>query len=238
MVVVGQPHHITQRGNNRQSIFFHDDDRQAYLDRLFEYSVHYRLRLLAYCLMSNHVHLVALPETERSMAKTLGRLQADYARAANFERGMCGHLWAERYYSCAMETPHALCAMAYVEQNPVRAGLVAQAVAYRWSSAAIHCQGVDPGGRLDLDLWQDWYTPERWREVLAASVAEEGWRERFREATRRGLPLGSEGYVKKLESASGRCLGFRRPGRPRVCPPDGKTARSVAGTGPLHVVVG
>ena len=82
-MVVGAAHHVTQRGNNRQDIFFSNDDREAYLDRMFEYCERYRLRVLAYCLMSNHIHVVGTPETERNLARVFGRLHADYARAVN-----------------------------------------------------------------------------------------------------------------------------------------------------------
>ncbi len=112
MVGVGQPHHVTQRGNNRQSVFFTDEDRQVYLDRLFAYAKAYRLRVWAYCLMTNHIHVVGVPEREASLARVFGRLHADYARAVNLRRGGCGHLWQERFYSCAMEQHHALVAMA------------------------------------------------------------------------------------------------------------------------------
>ncbi len=214
MVVVGEPHHITQRGNNRQPVFFWDEDRRAYLDRLFAYAAEYHLRIWAYCLMRNHVHVVAVPERPQSLAKVFGRLHADYARAINFRRQGCGHLWQERFYSCPMELRHALVAIAYVEQNPLRAGMVRTAGEYRWSTAAIHLRGEDPSGRLDLETWRAEYTAARWRQVLASSVMEEEQRQRFWEATRGGWPLGPQEYVERLEQELGVALRPRSRGRP------------------------
>jgi putative transposase len=228
IVVVGQPHHITQRGNNCQPVFFRDSDRQAYLDRLFAYAENYCLRVWAYCLMTNHVHVVCVPEKNHSLAKVFGRLHADYARAVNFRREASGHLWQERFYSCAMERRHAMVAMAYVEQNPQRAAIVRAAEEYRWSSARVHLRGEDPSGQLDLGVWRAEYTPARWRDVLASSVMEDEEQQRFREATLHGRPFGSEGYVERLESELGVTLRPRPRGRPRkmssVHTPDTRTA--------------
>ena len=195
-------------------MFFTGEDRQAYIDRMFAYSAAYRMRVLAWCLMPNHIHVVALPERETSLAKVFGRLHADYARAVNFRLRTTGHLWQERFYSCAMEETHALQAIAYVEQNPIRAGIVEEAGCYAWSSARIHLSGQDPEGRLDLTLWRKWYTPERWQEVLATSMVEESWEERFREATLRGLPFGPEEYIAWVAAQKRMVLTRRPPGRP------------------------
>ena len=215
VVLAGEPHHVTQRGNNREPVFFREEDRQAYLDRLFAYAEGYRMQVLAYCLMTNRIHVVAVPEHESSLAKVFGRLQADYSRVVNFQQRRCGHVWQERFYSCAMDEWHTLQAIAYVEQNPLRAGLVVEAGVYEWSSARVHLCGQDPQGRLDLRLWRKWYTPERWGEVLATSVREKDWAERFREATRRGLPLGSERFVAAVEQDRKRIMRLRPRGRPR-----------------------
>lgn len=212
VVVIGHPHHVTQRGNNQQQVFFSRQDREAYLDRLFDYAARYHLRVWAYCLMTNHIHVVVVPEYGQSLAKVFGLLHADHARSVNFLRSASGHLWQERFYSCAMDLRHALLAMAYIEQNPLRAGIVPDAGEYSWSSAAAHLRGEDPSGRLDLDPWLAEYTPARWREVLASSVMAEEQRQRFREATSNGFPLGSEEYLLKLERELGRPLKPRSRG--------------------------
>src|SRR4030042_765949 len=127
MVIPGVPHHITQRGNNRQDVFFVDDDRRVYLSLLQEPSRRYGLQLLGYCLMSNHVHLIATPARDDSLAKAVGRGHWLYTQYVNRLHGRSGHLWQNRFYSCALDEEHLVAARAYAERNPVRAKLVKQA---------------------------------------------------------------------------------------------------------------
>jgi putative transposase len=100
VVAVGAPHHITQRGNGRQSVFDTDQDRLLYLDLLRNYAGRHSLKLGAWCLMSNHVHLVAIPERPDSLRRSLARTHSDYARYLNIKRRSCGHVWQARFYSC------------------------------------------------------------------------------------------------------------------------------------------
>lgn len=120
-VAVGVPHHITQRGNNRQDVFFVDDDRRTYLDILTEKPERYGLEIHAYCLMTNHVHIVAVPTNEDALAKAVGRTHHAYTKYVNKLHARSGHLWQNRFFSCAMEEPHYWSAVRYVERNPVRA---------------------------------------------------------------------------------------------------------------------
>jgi putative transposase len=208
------PHHVTQRGNGRQDVFFTDRDREVYLGAFFDYAARYRLRVWDYCLMSNHVHFVVVPERERSLARVFGRTHSDYARYANLAPRSCGHFWQARFYSCALDEGHAWQALAYVERNPVRAALVDKAEEYPWSTAAAHCLEDPLEGRLVLEEWRRQFTGERWREALRIGVREEALEERIREATRRGYPLGSEAFVERIGRALGRDLRPRPPGRP------------------------
>ena len=213
-VAVGCPHHVTQRGNGRRNVFFSEFDRAVYLDTFFEYAARFSLRVWGYCLMDNHVHFVAVPESERSLARVFGRTHADYARYAHVAHGGCGHLWQARFYSCALDDGHAWAALAYVERNPVRARMVAAAEEYRWSSAAAHCGSESRHSRLDLTEWAQRYNGPHWREALGTSLAEAGMAERIREATRRGSPLGDERFVTRLGQELGRDLRVKPPGRP------------------------
>jgi putative transposase len=98
IIVPGLPHHITQRGNGRQDVFDTDSDRQLFLDLLAEYSHRYLLEIWGSCLMTNHFHLIAVPQQDNSAARALRRLEADYARYLNVRRHAPGHLWQARFY--------------------------------------------------------------------------------------------------------------------------------------------
>jgi putative transposase len=145
IVIPGVAHHVTQRGNYRQDVFFTDDDRRVYLSYLRESAQLHGLAVSAYCLMTNHVHLVATPERGESLAKTMGRTHLMYAQYIHRLHGRLGHLWQNRFYSCPMDDDYTHNATAYVELNPVRAGMVEAASDYAWSSARAHCDlGGDP----------------------------------------------------------------------------------------------
>ena len=219
VVAVGLPHHVTQQGNNRQVVFQSDQDRVLYLKLLHEQASHNHLKIWGYCLMDNHVHLIAVPLGEQSLAKTLRRAHSDYARYANLKRGAVGHFWQNRYFSCPMDAGYCWTALAYVERNPVRAGKAQNAEEYPWSSAGAHLVGRDANGLLDLAEWIKVYGPERWRDVLRTNVKEEALWERIREATRTGRPLGEEWFSHLLEQRLGRKLRPGKPGRRRSIRP-------------------
>jgi len=130
---------VAQRGNNRQDVFFVDDDRRVYVSYLKEGAARYGLSVLAYCLMSNHIHLVVTPETEGSLSKALGRTHPMYAQYVHRLNGRSGHFWQNRYYSCPLDEAYTHNVAAYVELNPVRAGTVKIPWDYAWLSAGAHC---------------------------------------------------------------------------------------------------
>ena len=212
VVAVGVPHHITQRGNNRQDIFVVDEDRQQYLKALAENSARYGIRLLGWCLMTNHAHLVAVPERSDAFARGLQRCHSRWAQQFNRRYARSGHLWQGRFFSCALGRDHLATALAYVDLNPVRAGLVGDALAYPWSSAEAHAEGRDRRGLLDLALWRQVPGHERWADVFEHPFAEERC-QAVRSATRSGLPLGNESFVCGLERQLGRGLRAGKPGR-------------------------
>ena len=154
IVVPGIPHHVTQRGNNRQEVFFVDDDRRFYLELLARQAQRFGLDVLGYCLMSNHIHLIAVPKREESLAKAIGRTHFLYTQYLHRLHGRSGHLWQNRFSSCALDEPHCWAALCYAERNPVRARMVRKAWRYRWSSAAAHCGSKNGNGLVDLGLWR------------------------------------------------------------------------------------
>jgi len=218
VVAPGVPHHVTQRGNNRQEVFFADDDRRFYLQALAEQAERFDLRLLGYCLMTNHVHLVVVPEREESLAKAVGRTHWLYTQAVNRLHGRSGHLWQNRFHSCPLDSAHTWAALRYVERNPVRAKLVRRAWRYTWSSAAAHVAGADASGLLDMAGWEEGCGAADWRAELTRGVREAGRPHAGACSyvrTRTGRPLGSDSFMSKLESTLGRRLRALPIGRPR-----------------------
>jgi len=209
------PHHITQRGNRRDDVFFSDEDRQVYLAWLMEYSKKHGLEILAYCLMTNHVHLVAVPKTEKSLQEVFKPLHMRYAQKINREKGWKGHLWQGRFFSSALDESYLWAAIRYVERNPVRAKMLRKAERYPWSSAAAHC-GIKTDKVLTKKAtwWNKFNQITDWSAWLAEGE-EPDKLTLLRRNIEKGLPSGSEQFVKKLEALSGKELRFRPQGRPK-----------------------
>ena len=213
VVAVGEPHHITQRGNNRQDVFRCDADRVRYLELLKLHADQWGIELLGYCLMDNHVHLVATPRQSQSLARGIGRAHYHYTREFNQRNRRSGHLWQNRFYSCPLAGPHLLAALRYVDLNPVRAGLVEQAGEYRWSSAGAHL-GLVESETLDSYAWDQIGLRSNWDEYLCEGATNEEL-DRLGEATLTDRPLGDAVYVGELEAKLGRPLQSKGRGRPK-----------------------
>lgn len=202
------PHHITQRGNRRQEVFFRDADYLYYLNLLEEWSHHYDVQIWAYCLMPNHVHIIAVPADQHGLSETMAQVHRRYTRYINFQKGWCGHLWQSRFASFVMDEGYLLNCARHVALNPVRANLCQTAFDWPWCSAPAHlsqdrttvCQ-IDPL----LERIGDWaaflkegLSPE---EVLKWQAYETGNR-----------PVGSERFIDSLEDRLGLCLRPQKPG--------------------------
>lgn len=215
IVIPGCPHHVTQRGNNRQDVFFTDDDRRVYLDLLRDQCAAAGVTILGYCLMTNHVHLLAVPPDEASLARAVGRTHWRYTQYIGRLHGRCGHLWQNRFFSCPLDWPHTWAALAYVERNPVRARLVRRAWNYAWSTAGAHVgERADESGLLDLTAWGREWSAERWRAQLVAPEDDE-LMGRLRRHVQTGRPLAGDRWLAKLEARLGRRLRPPPLGRPR-----------------------
>jgi putative transposase len=212
VVVVDVPHHVTQRGNARQVIFRSDPDRLTYLELLRQHCELYRLSLLGYCLMSNHLHLIVVPRTAQARAQTLKHTHGRYASYWNARQSSSGHVWQGRFDSCPLDDSHLWTALRYVELNPVRAGLVEAAPQWRWSSAAAHCGVTTPASWLELGWWQKRWTVDTWLGYLANGESTEEVTA-LRQFTHTGRPLGSAAFVADLEKSSMRRLAPRKRGR-------------------------
>jgi putative transposase len=213
-VAVGFAHHITQRGNNRQDVFFVDDDRRVYLDLLKEQAEKYALEIIGYCLMNNHIHIVSIPHEEDSLAKAIGRTHFRYTQYINRFHHRSGHLWQGRFYSCALDEHHFWLAMKYIELNPVRARICRKPWRYKYSSAAVHVDSKSHSDLLNLSDWFDMITAKQWRKELAEDISDSEVR-RLRLNTQTGRPLGSDSFLIKLEKLLGRKIRPLPIGRPK-----------------------
>ena len=206
VVVPDYPHHVTQRGVRRQTVFLHPDDWPVYKLLIARACARAATRVLAYCLMPNHVHFVMVPAHVDGLRGALADPHRRYAMRVNAREGWTGHLWQERFYSVVLDAPHLIAAVGYVERNPVRAGLCDSEQDWPWSSAGERAAA----GPLLVDhelrqrLWP--CSPPDTASVLCAEEAS------LRKHTRSGQPLGSEAFVERLEVWIGRSLRPRRPG--------------------------
>jgi putative transposase len=143
IVVPDLPHHVTQRGNRRTQIFFERDDEEIYRTLLASQARKERLAIWAYCLMPNHVHLIAVPGDPRGLSRAIGETHRLYTNIINARYGWIGHLFQSRFASVVMDDDHLMAAVRYVSLNPVRARLVQKADDWPWSSVRAHLSGRD-----------------------------------------------------------------------------------------------
>ncbi|WP_052748931.1 transposase [Arsukibacterium ikkense] len=210
------PHHITQRGNRREPVFFSDDDRHYYIKWLGHYSKLHGLDILAYCLMDNHIHLVAVPNTIDSMHLVMRPLNMRYAQRINRGFGWSGHLWQGRFYSSPLDDTHMWQAIRYVNRNPVRAGMVAHAQDYVWSSAAYYCGNLIDPLITKCATWAKRHKTfhSDWQSWLGLNEPEQDLL-KLRQCFNKGLPCGNDDFVGQLELRLGRSLRSKKVGRPK-----------------------
>lgn len=201
-VMPGFAHHVTQRGNRREQVFFSDEDYRAYLDLLAFYAIKSGTRVIAWCLMPNHVHLIAIPAEEDGLRAMLGETHRRYTARINARYQWTGHLWQGRFGSAVMDEAHLAHAIRYVCLNPVRARLVARAEDWPWSSVRAHLSRRGDGITT--------LAPVRNRfpdfAALIATGEDETVSQALRLAETTGRPLGAPGWVAGLETATGRRL--------------------------------
>jgi putative transposase len=208
VVAAGIPHHVTQRGNRRQQVFFSDGDYQSYLTLLAESCRQANVAVWAYCLMPNHVHLILVPRDEDGLRAALADAHRRYSREINFREGWRGYLWQGRFASFPTDDNYVLACARYVELNPVRAKLVVRARDWRWSSARAHLKGQDDRLVRVSPLLE---RVGDWKEFLDEGLDTPA-REAIRAAERTGRPLGDKSFIRKLEKKLDRVLTRRKPG--------------------------
>ena len=213
VVIPGVAHHVTQRGNRRQPIFFSDEDRRAYLALLRLGLANADVSCLAWCLMENHVHMVLVPRDADGLRAALGETHRRYTRHVNAREGWQGYLFQGRFASYPMDDAHLMNAVRYVELNPVAAGLVAHAGDWHWSSARSHIAGQRAADDPLTDIAALGRPVANWQAMLrhglaASDIGKQG--EAIAQAIearlRTGRPLGDAGWIANAQASLGRPL--------------------------------
>jgi len=205
------PHHITQRGNNRTDVFFDDADKTTYLSLLKGYCEKWTIEIWAYCLMTNHLHILAVPADERALSRCIGRTNLLYTQHVNRKYKRNGRLWQNRFFSTIVDTESYLWAVArYIEQNPVKSTLVTRPEDYPWSSCRVNIGGQGDG------LVTEWLD-EKGRKAYKIFLMQQDpvMDQKIRANTSTGRPLGSEGFTMEIENQLCRKILPGKAGRPR-----------------------
>lgn len=204
---------MIQRGNRNQRVFFSSSDKRAYLKMVSSYCQREKVQIWCYCLMENHVHLIAVPEECGNLRRAFGETHKKYTWMINARNDWRGHLWQGRFISYPMDEAYLYACVRYIERNPVRAGIVDKPEDYPWSSARAHIFGLKDEilsplpSYFRISNWQDYlHGVERDEEIMP-----------FRECARSGRPLGGNEFITKLESITGIRVRPKPPGRPRRC---------------------
>jgi putative transposase len=221
LTLAGYPHHIIQRGNNRQVIFVDRQDFETMLGLLAENAQKFAVAIHAYVLMDNHFHLLATPATAEALPLMMQAVGRSYVRYFNQRHGRSGTLWEGRYRSTLIETERYLLAcMVYIDLNPVRAGMAAQPGAWPWSSHTHYLgQRIDRLVTPHALYWALGNTPFAREAAYAALVQAgigSGEQAALTDAALRGWALGNADFVAELQKKSPRRVAKARPGRPAV----------------------
>jgi len=220
-VLPGQPQHVIQRGNNRSPIFFTDWDYRFYLQCLEEGCAEYRCDVHAYVLMTNHVHLVASPQSEDGLSRLMQSVGRRFVQHINRRYQRTGTLWDGRFRATAIDSErYLLTCYRYVELNPVRAGMVEDPIQYRWSSHAHHAVGRRDSVVRDHPIYlslggSDQERLSVYRSLFDDQIGEHDLAE-IRDATNKGWVLGNDRFRGQIEERTNR--------RARPMPRGGKRA--------------
>jgi len=219
LVIPNQPHHIIQRGNDRQAIFRDVEDYCAFIGWMREASKQFKVAIHAYVLMGNHMHMLASPSDTHGLGRMMQWVGRFYVPYFNRKYDRTGTLWQGRFKTSVIESEQyfMLCSR-YIELNPVRAGFAGQPSGYRWSSYAHHVGDQSDALIVDHPLyWALGNTPfEReaaYRQWMAQAIVQED-EDKLRQAVQKGWTLGSEQFQIGLENRTNRRVRPAKKGRP------------------------
>lgn len=214
-VIAGFVHHVVHYGADGRNVLTNEDDFKTYLEYLEVFSKSHGLSVWAYCLLPDHIRLVAVPGDADALAGAVRDAHGAYAAYANWRGLTTGRVWKDRFSSCVLDDMFVWSAVRLVESLPVRMRMVKKAEAYPWSSAAPHC-----GLRQDPVLTTSFPPPgviEDWAAWLAGAQSESTLETRLLLCTRTGHPFGSTTFIDGLEQQTGRILRPQKRGpKPHV----------------------
>jgi len=213
------PYHVIQRGNNRNPIFFSEEDYLFFLDTLAEAKIKHPCLVLGYCLMTNHFHLLLQPKEKDNVSLLIKLLGGKYVRYINKAYKRTGTLWEGRFKCCLIDKNiYFLSCLRYIETNPVRAGMVVLPELYRWSSYRARAFG-EKNAILDLDSWYNGLGPNpqeqqlNYRKFFKTSMPESELK-LIREMTQKNGLIGCSNFKEGIQRITGKKIIFRDPGRP------------------------
>ncbi|MFH1519641.1 MAG: transposase [Candidatus Omnitrophota bacterium] len=221
IVYPAYPHHIVQRGNNKQPIFGDDQDKHFYFGLLKKYARQGGCKVHAYCLMTNHTHLLLVPNEKNSLAITMQKLSMSYTQHINRKYDRSGRLWEGRFFSALIDKESYLWTVCrYIEQNPLRARISEKATDYMWSSARIN-SGLIKSDFLE-PIWETYLDKNEYQRLLAEGI-EEAEIKKVRKSTSKGIPLGSQEFFDRMVGQFGKLIIPNPRGNPYrkrngVCP--------------------
>lgn len=219
LTLPGYPHHVILRGNNRQTVFKDNADRQSFLELLVKHCQHEQVDLHAFVLMDNHLHLLVTPQADNALSKMMQHVGRDYVRYFNKRHIRTGTLWEGRFRSSLIQTDrYFLVCMAYIDLNPVRAGMVSQALDHPWSSHAHYVGARQDKWLVAHDVyWALGNTPFA-REKAYAEWVQSGIEEEKKHALTSsvlgGWALGEDAFTQSLQPMTGRRVRKAKAGRP------------------------
>jgi len=200
-IIPGAPHHITQRGNRKQQVFFDDSDREFYLYTLTSLAAMYEVVIFAYCLMLNHLHLGLIPKSSVLLSNFMNSVHSKFAARINKRFGWSGHLWQQRFYSSPLDAGGFEKVLSYIEMNPVRANMVERPEDHRWSSARAHVtNSPDELVILNDRLAHGVLRGRSWSDTFHQKQDYS----QLRKSHQRNFPFGEEAFIEEQEALSGR----------------------------------
>ncbi len=213
IVIENTAHHITQRGNRGEHIFFEKSDYQTYLDMLTEQCTRFDVALLGYCLLPNQIHLIAVPEKTELMARAIGETHRLYTVFINHKKDWCGHLFQDRFFSYPMDEQNSLRAARFIETLPVTAGIAPRPENYLWSSAKSRIKVTD---NSILRPFRSFHTIHNWADYLARPMDTDELKT-IQLHLQTGRPRGSDLFLDNIEAKIGRPVRPQKRGRkPKV----------------------